>query len=116
MSGTGVTIYIQSGGVTMTGGATVSLTAPTTGSWQGILFYQDRADTTDSNLVGGSGQLMNGVLYFPDNHLTYTGGTAVNATQTTIVSKTLSMVGNSFISAAATTQFTGVTGGAFLIE
>jgi hypothetical protein len=116
MSGTGVTIYIQSGGVTMTGGATVSLTAPTSGSWQGILFYQDRADTTDSTLVGGTGQLMNGVLYFPNNHLTYTGGSSVDATQTTIVSKTLSMVGNSFISAAATTQFTGVSGGAFLIE
>jgi len=116
MKGTGVSIYIQSGGVTMTGGASVSLTAPTTGSWQGILFYQDRADTTPSNLVGGTGQLMNGVLYFPAAHLTYTGGSNVNATQTTIVADTASMVGNSYIQAAATTQFTGVSGGAFLIE
>jgi hypothetical protein len=112
----GVTLYIQSGGVTMTGGASVSLTAPTTGSWQGILFYQDRANTTASSLVGGTGELMNGVLYFPDSHLTYTGGSSVTATATTIVSKTLSMVGHSYISAAATTQFTGVSGGAFLID
>jgi len=112
----GVTIYIQSGGVTMAGGASVSLSAPTTGTWQGILFYQDRANTTDSSLVGGTGQQMNGVLYFPDAHLTYTGGSNVVATATTIVANTLSMVGNSFISAAATTQFTGVSGGAFLIE
>jgi hypothetical protein len=59
---------------------------------------------------------MNGVLYFPNAHLTYTGGSNGVYTQTTIVSRTLSMVGNSFISAAATTQFTGVTGGAFLID
>jgi hypothetical protein len=112
----GVTLYIQSGGISMAGGASVSLSAPTSGSWQGILFYQDRADTTDSTLVGGTGQLMNGVLYFPSAHLTYTGGSNVDATQTTIVAKTASMVGNSYIQAAATTTFTGISGGAFLIE
>ena len=116
MSGTGVTIYIKQGGVSMSGGATVSLTAPTSGAWQGILFYQDRADSTASTLVGGTGQLMNGVLYFPKANLTYTGGSSTNATATTIVADTLTMVGNSFISASATTQFTGVTGGSFLIE
>jgi hypothetical protein len=118
MTGTGVTIYIQSGGVSMAGGASVSLSAPTSGTWQGILFYQDRTNTSDSTLVGGTGQLMNGLLYFPDAHLTYTGGSNVStqATAATIVSKTLSMVGNSYIQAAAVTQFTGVAGGAFLIE
>jgi hypothetical protein len=116
MSGTGVTIYIKQGGVSMSGGATVNLTAPTSGAWQGILFYQDRADTTASTLVGGTGQLMNGVLYFPKANLTYTGGSSTSATATTIVADTLTMVGNSFIQASATTQFTGVTGGSFLIE
>ena len=100
----------------MSGGASVNLTAPSSGAWQGILFYQDRADTTGSTLVGGTNQLMNGVVYFPSAHLNYTGGSSVNATQTTIVSDTLTMVGNSTISAAASSQFTGVTGGAFLIE
>jgi hypothetical protein len=116
LTGTGVTIYIEAGGVVMTGGATVNLTAPSSGTYQGILFYQDRSDTTPSTLVGGTGQLMNGVLYFPAANLTYTGGSSTNATATTIVSDTLTMVGNSFINAAAVTQFTGTTGGSFLIE
>jgi hypothetical protein len=116
LSGDGVTIYIKHGAVNMTGGTTMTLTAPTTGTWQGILFYQDRADTTAATLEGGSGQTLNGVLYFPKANLTYTGGSASVNTQTTIVSDTLTMVGNSFMSAAASTQFTGVTGGAFLIE
>lgn len=116
LTGTGVTIYLQTGGVTMNGGASVNLTAPTSGTWQGILFYQARGNTTASNLVGGTGQLMNGVLYFPSANLTYTGGSSATATQTTLVADTLTMVGNSYISAAATTQFTGVSGGAFLIE
>ncbi len=100
----------------MAGGASVSLTAPTTGDWQGILFYQDRSDTTASTLVGGTGQVMNGVLYFPSANLTYTGGASGTYSQTTVVSDTLTLVGNSYISAASVTQFTGVSGGAFLIE
>ena len=116
ISGTGVTIYIQSGGVSMAGGTAVNLTAPSSGDWQGILFYQDRSDTAPSTLVGGSLQAMNGVLYFPSANLTYTGGSSTNATATTIVADTLTMVGNSFISAAATTRFTGNTGGVALIE
>jgi hypothetical protein len=116
LSGTGVTIYIQTGGISMAGGASVNLTAPSSGTYQGILFFQDRSDTTASTLVGGTGQLMNGVLYFPKANLTYTGGSSTNATATTIVSDTLTMVGNSWINAAAITQFTGTTGGAFLIE
>ena len=116
MSGTGVTIYLQNGGVNMTGGATVNLSAPTSGTYQGILFYQARGNITESTLVGGTTQLMNGVLYFPSARLNYTGGSTVNATATTIVADTLNMVGNSYISAAATTQFTGVTGGVFIVE
>jgi Flp pilus assembly protein TadG len=116
MSGTGVTIYLQSGGVTMAGGASVNLTAPSSGAWQGILFFQDRLDTTDSTLVGGTTQQMNGALYFPKAHLNYTGGSGVTATATTIISDTLTLVGNSTIAAAASTRFTGNSGGVSLIQ
>jgi Flp pilus assembly protein TadG len=116
LAGTGVTIYIESGSVNMAGGASVSLSAPTTGYYQGILFYQDRADTNDATLVGGTSQQMNGVLYFPSAHLNYTGGSSTQATQTTILSDTLTLVGNSNIAAAANTQFTGVSGGMLMIE
>jgi hypothetical protein len=116
ISGSGVTIYIKTGGVSMAGGATVNLTAPSSGTWQGILFFQDRADTTASALVGGTAQLFNGALYFPSASLTYTGGSSTSATATTIVSDTLSLVGNSYISAAASTNYSGVSGGVSIIE
>lgn len=114
--GSGVMIYLENGGVSMTGGSNINLTAPTSGDYQGILFYQARGNTTESTLVGGTAQSMNGVLYFPSAHLTYTGGSALGANETTIVASTLSMVGNSYMSAAATTHFTGVQGGAFMVE
>lgn len=116
INGNGVFIYLETGGVSMAGGASVNLTAPSSGYYQGVLFFQARNNATSSTLVGGTGQLMNGVLYFPGAHLTYTGGSSTQATQTTIVANTLSMVGNSYISAASTTQFTGSMGGAYIIE
>ena len=100
----------------MAGGATANLTAPTTGDWQGILFFQARGDTTASTLVGGTGQALNGALYFPSAALTFTGGSSLTSTATTIISRTLSMVGNSYISAAANTNFTGNQGGVSLIQ
>ena len=116
INGNGVFIYLMTGGVTMAGGAVVNLMAPSTGPWQGVLFYQARGNATASTLVGGTGQLMNGILYFPSSHLTYTGGSSTAALNTTIISDTLSLVGNSYITAAASSPYTGISGGAFMIE
>ena len=115
-TGAGVTIYLPNGGVTMAGGATVNLNAPSSGAWQGILFYQRRNNKTASSLVGGTGETMNGVLYFPSAALTYTGNSGTAASATTIVADTLSLVGTSSITASAITQFTGNVGGVSVIE
>jgi hypothetical protein len=114
--GAGVTIYLPNGGVNMTGGAYIKLQAPSSGTWQGILFYQRRGNTTPSSLVGGTDEVMNGVLYFPSAALTYTGNGGTAASSTTIVADTLSMVGTSQITASAITQFTGNVGGVSVIE
>jgi hypothetical protein len=42
ISGTGVTLYIESGSVSMAGGATVSLSAPTTGAYKEFCFIRTR--------------------------------------------------------------------------
>jgi hypothetical protein len=100
----------------MAGGATVTLSAPTSGPWQGVQFFQSRLNTTASTFVGGTAQLMNGLLYFPNADLTYTGGSSSTAAAMTIVAKTITMVGNSYISSAAITQFTGNIGGVVMVE
>ena len=63
--GNGVTIYNTGSAsyayqpISITGGSTTVLTAPTTGSLAGILFFQDRSITTTSKtsvntIAGGS--------------------------------------------------------------
>ena len=116
VTGSGVTIYLKTGGVNMSGGANVSLSGPSSGPYQGVLFFQAHGNTTGSTLVGQTEQQLNGALYFPDALLTYTGGSSTQATATTIVSDKLRLVGNSNIAAAASTLYTGNSGGVSLIE
>ncbi len=96
LSGTGVTFYVTSdashayGGVNLLGGTTVTLAAPTTGAYAGILFYQDPAISApaDSTFSNGTAPTMDGALYFPTSKISYSGG--VSSNYTIIVCKTIS--------------------------
>ena len=111
----GVTFYIPSGSVSISAGATVNLTAQSTGNLQGILMWQDKNDTNAASLTGGAGQTLIGAVYFPSAQLTYTGGSTTNQTATTIAADTLSFVGNTYLSQAAQTNYLGKTG-VFIVE
>lgn len=80
LTGVGVSIVLTSTtgsgypSVSINGGAIVALTAPTSGSLAGILFYSDRntpSNTTSS--IGGLAQIFNGILYFPSTQLALSG-------------------------------------------
>ena len=116
LNGTGVTVYLQTNSVSFAGGATTNITAPTSGVWQGILFYQDRTDTTSASLVGGSGQILNGVLYFPNTHMDYTGGNSTTSQSVTIVADTLNITGNSWINASGVSPLTSLFSGIGVFE
>jgi len=111
----GVTLYVTGGYIKFHGNDTVTLNAPTSGAYRGILLWQDKSDTQAATLDGGSALKLNGSVYLPKADLSYNGGTS--STNTTIVVDTLHLVGNAVIHAAASTPYTGTaSGGAFLIQ
>ena len=111
----GVLFYITGGTVNFHGTPVATLNAPTSGTYRGMLFWQDRSDTNDATLKGGSSLTANGVLYFPKAALTYNGGT--NTTNTTIVSDTLRLVGTSYIHSGVWTPYSGtVAPGSYLVQ
>jgi hypothetical protein len=63
----------------MTGTPTINLTAPSTGTYAGMLMWQDPADTNRGpspngpTLGGTSGSQFTGILYFPNDQLTFYG-------------------------------------------
>jgi hypothetical protein len=84
ITGSGVTFFNTAvagysyGPIALAGGTTVTLSAPTTGSLAGILFFQDSSvgAATASSVSNGASAILNGTLYFPTTALTFSGGSS----------------------------------------
>lgn len=121
----GVTLYFANPcSVSFSGGATIGLSAPTSGTYNGILMFQDRNDPSTASLTGGAAQILQGVAYFPDALLHYTGGTnsangcgLSTCTQSlSIVAYNLDIKGNSYIQAAGSSPYLTTFSGVAMIE
>ena len=110
VTGTGVTIILTSktaasnpnsiGQIKMNGGATVNLTAPSTGTYQGVLIYQDRRATlsNQSNKVNGnSASKLQGAVYVASQEVEFTGTTGLNTNCFQLVARRITWSGNSAI-------------------
>ncbi|HEX4770614.1 MAG TPA: hypothetical protein VH351_07285 [Bryobacteraceae bacterium] len=89
LSGSGVTFYntCNSGScgggnsgyspVNIGGNGSVNLSAPTSGSLSGLLFFQDRSvspkTSQNESILGGSSAQVNGVMYFPKSTVKFAG-------------------------------------------
>jgi hypothetical protein len=89
-SGTGVT-FITSGTVSIKGNATLTLSAPTSGTYKGVLFWDTSSGTSDFS--GASSATMDGAFYFPNGTLVYTGDSSASG-YTVIAAGTLQFKGN----------------------
>jgi hypothetical protein len=92
VSGSGVTFFntytriAKYGAISITGSGTVTLTAPTSGQYAALLFYQDPSvpwsASNGSTIAGGANSTYNGIIYFPTTDLTYTGNSSTSTTGT----------------------------------
>lgn len=102
LSGTGVTIVLTSSTganyatVSISGGATLNLSAPTSGATAGLVFFQDRRASTSGtdDLGGGTGQNIIGGIYFPQQIIQFAGGNNAITQCTQIVARMIRFVGN----------------------
>ncbi|ADW71002.1 pilus assembly protein TadG-related protein [Granulicella tundricola] len=97
IQGQGVTFYNYGpvGGISITAPATLglsnfSLTAPTSGEYGGVLFFQDPGNTSTGVFLASlvSGSKLEGAIYLPNAMLTYGVG-AISSAYTIVVAKTL---------------------------
>lgn len=107
--GSDVTIILTGSGNTyadlrLNGSANLSLHAPKSGPYAGVLFYQDQNAPTyqGSNFIrnklnGGSKLSLTGALYFPKQVLEFKGGTTNNVNCLQIVAQAVIFSGNSEI-------------------
>jgi Flp pilus assembly protein TadG len=101
--GAGVTIYMSdSNSVQMNGNATVNISAPTSGTYSGMLMMGDRTCTTCSGLTetlnGTAASLMTGAIYFPKQGVNYLGNFAGVNGCTQVVADTIEWNGHTRLS------------------
>jgi hypothetical protein len=102
----------------MTGGATASISSPTSGSWQGVSVFFDRANTGTMTLTGSSASSFSGSIYLKSGGTTLTGSSGVFTLNSLIVTSTLTKTGNSGIDVSfdPDQNFPGLDGHVHLIE
>ena len=92
--------------IVFSGGSSTALTAPSSGSLQGILFYQDRnlpsGDTGPSGpqntISGGSGATITGAMYFPSTPLYFSGGSSVTPLNAILIGDIINISGGTHLS------------------
>ncbi|TPJ39372.1 hypothetical protein FJ492_00770 [Mesorhizobium sp. B2-5-4] len=99
IQGDGVTIFMAgSSTVSMNGNATVTLSAPQSGTYSGMLFYGDRTGTAAQSTFNGTAtSLLTGAIYFSKQQVNYLGNFSGNNGCTQIVADTIQWSGNSTI-------------------
>jgi Flp pilus assembly protein TadG len=75
ITGTGVTLYLTNGAtVTLNGSSTVNLSAPTSGTYAGIVMFGDRTQSFQTNIINGNNSSqMTGAVYFPSQEVDFLG-------------------------------------------
>ncbi len=75
ITGTDVTIIMTGGGVMhFNGSAEINLSAPSTGAYSGVLFYQDQNEPDAINTINGnSNSSFQGLMYFPSQEVRILG-------------------------------------------
>lgn len=109
LNGDGVTFILTSStassnpssvaALSLSAGSTVSLTATTSGTYGGILFYQDpRASASNYNGAGGNASsTFQGAFYFPAGALGFNGTSGMNTNCVQMVAYTVLFIGNASI-------------------
>jgi len=115
VSGSGVTFFNTGqygqtiAPVVSTGDTTVKLSAPTSGTYQGMLFLQDRnlSYTSTNSIANSVSSVLQGTLYFPTTYLTYSGASSTGS-YTAIIAKRVSLTGSAAFKNDPTGAYTGL--------
>lgn len=109
ITGTGVTIILTSSSaatsgssvasIDINGGATLNLSAPTSGTYAGVLIYQDRRanDSGTEKINGNATTFLQGAVYMPSRQVQFTGTAGMTTNCLQLVARRVVFSGNAAI-------------------
>ncbi|MBX3045393.1 MAG: hypothetical protein KF698_00190 [Anaerolineales bacterium] len=116
--GNGVMIFVSGGTTTIGNGVRVTLSAPASGPYSGLVFYIDRGNTSTVTIDGGAITQLTGTLYAPASTLQLNGSGNSTTLNSQVIAARINMAGNNtalIINYDESVTFTG-GGGASSIE
>ena len=97
LNGSGVTFFLTIGArLIIDGSADVDISAPTSGTYSGLLFFADRSGPQLTHTFSGSASSQfEGAVYMPNDHLVVAGSNSAAAGCTQFIARTLELTGTS---------------------
>ena len=86
---------MKDGDISVNGNASLSMSAPTSGGYAGMLFFSSKSNTSAHSFNGNGATELDGFLYFPSGALTYNGNNTTTSTCLRIVADKIKMTGSS---------------------
>ena len=116
LNGSGVFFYNTSSGysfgtVVITGGANINLSAPSSGTYKGVLLFQDRSINSSAvnAFGGGSNEILSGTVYLPNGQLDFKGGSDTQSLTMALIAYDVNIAGNAYLKKDTTGNLTGIT-------
>lgn len=95
--GDGVTIYVKNGTIDLPSNSSITLAAPKTGTYKGMLFFVDRAVTGPSKFNGTASSKLTGSIYSAGGNIQYNGNFSGKNGCTQVVGGTVEWTGNTTV-------------------
>ena len=108
--GNGVTFYFaDTSKIQFNSGIDAAITAPTTGTYQGLLFYEaDGLAKSDFIFDDSKANDLDGLIYLPSRNVTFNSGSQARGDRLTLVVNSLTLNATKWTLQAPTTQVAGV--------
>ena len=100
VTGTGITFYnsgsnsYPNSSLNLSGNLVLSFSAPTSGTYAGMLFMQDPLNTKAATMVGNAGASFTGNLYFPKNTINLKGNSDISIPMGAVVAQKVIVTGS----------------------
>ena len=93
LTGTGVTIFMETGSIQWNGGSEVNLSAPTSGDLAGLLIYSPMSNKNTMQFNGNGKSMLTGTIFMPAAPLIYNGTGNLNPSHVQIIGYTIELTG-----------------------
>jgi Flp pilus assembly protein TadG len=94
ISGSGVMFFMADGKVSVNGSASLDLSGPTSGTYQGMVFVSAQSNSNPMTFNGTGTTNIDGIIYSPKGNVTFSGNNSTTSNCMRVVASTVALTGD----------------------